>query len=121
MLKHQDDIEWMKFVQNAAGAILGPMDSWLVRGTKTLPIRMERTNQNALAEHLGAHPRVQSVLYPGLPDHPHHARVRCCQLRWAGFLRRRLDRGGAGDPAPLRLMSLAGLGGVKTLISHPRS
>ena len=58
MLKHEDDIEWMKFVQNAAGAILGPMDSWLVlRGTKTLPMRMERTNTNAqaLAEHLGRH------------------------------------------------------------------
>ena len=50
----------MKFVQNAAGAILGPMDSWLVlRGTKTLPIRMERTNANAqaLAEHLARHTR----------------------------------------------------------------
>ncbi len=45
ILKHADDVEWMKFVQNAAGAILGPMDSWLVlRGTKTLTVRMERTN-----------------------------------------------------------------------------
>src|ERR671918_943317 len=76
VLKHQDDVEWFRFVQNAAGAILGPMDSWLVlRGTKTLPIRMERTNANAqaLAEHLRAHPKVKAVLYPGLPDHPHHA------------------------------------------------
>jgi hypothetical protein len=48
IVKHEDDEEWMKFVQNAAGAILGPMDSWLVlRGTKTLAVRMERTNATA--------------------------------------------------------------------------
>jgi cystathionine beta-lyase/cystathionine gamma-synthase len=125
VLKHQDDIDWMKFVQNAAGAILGPMDSWLVlRGTKTLPIRMERTNANAqaLAEHLAAHPKVQSVIYPGLPDHPHHA-LATRQMRGYGGLisfdvgsidaaRRILPR--------FRLMSLAeSLGGVETLISHP--
>jgi cystathionine beta-lyase/cystathionine gamma-synthase len=125
VLKHEDDIEWMKFVQNAAGAILGPMDSWLVlRGTKTLPVRMERTNQNAqaLAEHLAAHPRVASVLYPGLPEHPHHA-LAARQMRGFGGLisfdvgsleaaRRVLPR--------FRLMSLAeSLGGVETLISHP--
>src|ERR1041385_4918408 len=44
-----DQIEWLRFVQNAEGAILGPMDAWLVlRGTKTLPLRMERHNQNAM-------------------------------------------------------------------------
>ena len=49
ILRHDDDVEWMRFVQNAAGAILGPMDAWLVlRGTKTLPIRMERTNANTM-------------------------------------------------------------------------
>ena len=56
-----DHIEWLRFVQNAEGAILGPMDAWLVlRGTKTLPIRMERHNANAqaLAEFLAAHPKV---------------------------------------------------------------
>ena len=61
----------MKFVQNAAGAILGPMDSWLVlRGTKTLTVRMERTNENAqrLAEYLDGHPKVQRTIYPGLRD-----------------------------------------------------
>ncbi|MCC7126034.1 MAG: aminotransferase class V-fold PLP-dependent enzyme, partial [Acidobacteria bacterium] len=47
VVKHDDDVEWMRFVQNAAGAILGPMDSFLVlRGTKTLDVRMERTNRN---------------------------------------------------------------------------
>ncbi len=69
ILKHDDDVEWMKFVQNAAGAILGPMDSWLIlRGTKTMTIRMERTNDNAqvIAEYLEAHPKVQRTIYPGL-------------------------------------------------------
>ena len=69
ILKHQDDVDWMKFVQNAAGAILGPMDSWLIlRGTKTLTIRMERTNENAqmIAEYLEAHPKVKRTIYPGL-------------------------------------------------------
>ncbi len=73
VLKHEDDVEWMRFVQNAAGAILGPMDSLLVlRGTKTLPIRMERTTPTrmALAEHLAAHPNVHAVLYPGSPSTP---------------------------------------------------
>ncbi len=125
VLKHQDDVEWMKFVQNAAGAILGPMDSWLVlRGTKTLPIRMERTNSNAqaLAEHLAAHPKVQSVIYPGLPDHPHHA-LATRQMRGYGGLIS-FDVGSIEEAKRIlprfRLMSLAeSLGGVETLISHP--
>src|SRR5262249_11271871 len=70
-----EDVEWLRFVQNAEGAILGPFDSWLVlRGTKTLPIRMERHNQNglALATFLAAHPKVTKIYYPGLADHPQH-------------------------------------------------
>jgi cystathionine beta-lyase/cystathionine gamma-synthase len=125
VLKHQDDIDWMKFVQNAAGAILGPMDSWLVlRGTKTLPIRMERTNANAqtLAEHLAAHPKVQSVIYPGLKDHPHHA-LATRQMRGYGGLIS-FDVGSLDEARRVlprfKLMSLAeSLGGVETLISHP--
>ena len=97
ILKHQDDVEWMKFVQNAAGAILGPMDSWLIlRGTKTLTVRMERTNENAqiIAEYLeGAsegeaddlsRPRVASASQPG-----EEADAR---LRRADFVRRRIAR-----------------------------
>jgi cystathionine beta-lyase/cystathionine gamma-synthase len=125
VLKHQDDVEWMKFVQNAAGAILGPMDSFLVlRGTKTLPIRMERTNANAmaLAEHLKGHPKVHAVLYPGLAEHPHHDLAKKQMRGFGGLIsfdvgsldaaRRVLPR--------FKLMSLAeSLGGVETLISHP--
>src|SRR5215475_5837615 len=65
------DIEWLQFVQNAQGAILGPFDSWLVlRGTKTLPVRMQQHSATglALAEFLVAHPKVKTVFYPGLPS-----------------------------------------------------
>src|SRR5438270_13945039 len=70
-----EDIEWLRFVQNAEGAILSPFDSWLVlRGTKTLPIRMAQHNANglALANFLAAHPKVRRVFYPGLPSHPQY-------------------------------------------------
>ena len=125
VLKHQDDIDWMRFVQNAAGAILGPMDSWLVlRGTKTLPIRIERTNANAqaLAEHLAAHPAVKSVIYPGLPGHPHHALARRQMRGFGGLIS--FDVGSIDAAKRIlprfQLMSLAeSLGGVETLISHP--
>jgi cystathionine beta-lyase/cystathionine gamma-synthase len=125
VLKHQDDVEWMKFVQNAAGAILGPMDSWLVlRGTKTLDIRMERTNANAMAiaQHLATHAKVQSVIYPGLPDHPHHALAQKQMRGFGGLISfdvGSLDTARAVLPR-FRLMALAeSLGGVETLISHP--
>ena len=125
ILKHQDDVEWMKFVQNAAGAILGPMDSWLVlRGTKTLPIRMERTNENALelAKHLASHKKVQSVIYPGLKDHPHHALAKKQMKGFGGLIS--FDVGSIEAAKAVlprfKLMSLAeSLGGVETLISHP--
>lgn len=127
VLKHEDDIEWMKFVQNAAGAILGPMDSWLVlRGTKTLPVRMERTNANAivLAEYLNGHKTVKAVIYPGLPDHPHHALAKRQMKGFGGLIT--FDVGSierAREVLPrFKLMSLAeSLGGVETLISHPAS
>ena len=70
-----EHIEWLRFIQNAAGAILSPFDSWLVlRGTKTLAVRMAQHNANglALAEYLSGHPGVEQVIYPGLPDHPQH-------------------------------------------------
>ena len=97
VLKHEDDIEWMKFVQNAAGAILGPMDSWLVlRGTKTLPIRMERTNANAqaLAEHLARHTKVHVGHLSGAAG-PSASRARQeadARVRRADLVRRRIAR-----------------------------
>jgi cystathionine beta-lyase/cystathionine gamma-synthase len=120
-----DHIEWLRFVQNAEGAILGPMDAWLVlRGTKTLPIRMERHNANALAlaGYLAAHPKVTDAIYPGLPSHPQHALARRQMRGFGGLISIRL---GSLERArtllnSVRLIALAeSLGGVETLISHP--
>ncbi len=120
-----EHIEWLRFIQNAEGAILGPMDAWLVlRGTKTLPIRMERHNTNALAlaEFLAAHPKVARVHYPGLPSHPQHALARRQMCGFGGIISIEL---GTFERArtlleSVRLMALAeSLGGVETLISHP--
>jgi cystathionine gamma-lyase/cystathionine beta-lyase/cystathionine gamma-lyase/homocysteine desulfhydrase len=120
-----EDTAWLKFVQNAAGAILGPFDSWLVlRGTKTLAIRMARHSLNgqALAEFLEAHPKVKAVYYPGLPSHPQHDLARKQMSGFGGMLAFDL---GSLDAAravlnSVRLASLAeSLGGVETLISHP--
>jgi cystathionine beta-lyase/cystathionine gamma-synthase len=122
---NDEHIEWLRFVQNAEGAILGPMDAWLVlRGTKTLPIRMERHNANAmaLAEFLASHPKVKHVHYPGLPSHPQHALARKQMCGFGGLISIEL---GSLERARIllesvRLMSLAeSLGGVETLVSHP--
>jgi cystathionine gamma-lyase/cystathionine beta-lyase/cystathionine gamma-lyase/homocysteine desulfhydrase len=119
--------EWLKFVQNAEGGILGPMDAWLVlRGTKTLPIRMERHHANAerIAAYLATHPKVKLVHYPGLPDHPQHALAKRQMNGFGGLIAFAL---GSLDNArtllnSVRLMALAeSLGGVETLISHPVS
>jgi cystathionine beta-lyase/cystathionine gamma-synthase len=122
-----EHIEWLRFIQNAEGAILGPMDSWLVlRGTKTLPIRMERHNANAqaIAEFLAAHPKVRRVHYPGLPSHPQHA-LATRQMRGYGGLIA-FEVGSLENARTVlnnvRLMALAeSLGGVETLIGHPAS
>jgi cystathionine beta-lyase/cystathionine gamma-synthase len=120
-----DDIEWLRFVQNAAGAILSPFDSWLVlRGTKTLALRMAAHNRNgqAIAEHLAAHPKVRHVYYPGLPDHPQHALAARQMSGFGGMLAFELGSLEAARRLlnSVRLMALAeSLGGVETLISHP--
>jgi cystathionine beta-lyase/cystathionine gamma-synthase len=118
-------IDSLRFVQNAAGAILGPMDAWLVlRGTKTLPVRMERHNANglALAQFLASDARVAAVHYPGLPSHPQHD-LACRQMRGFGGLIA-FDLGSIAHARTLlnnvRLIALAeSLGGVESLISHP--
>jgi cystathionine gamma-lyase/cystathionine beta-lyase/cystathionine gamma-lyase/homocysteine desulfhydrase len=120
-----DDIEWLKFIQNAEGAILGPFDSWLVlRGTKTLAVRMAQHNTNAmaLAEFLAGHPAVTQVIYPGLPSHPQHELARRQMRGFGGMLS--FDLGTFENARRVcnrvRLMALAeSLGGVETLISHP--
>jgi cystathionine gamma-lyase/cystathionine beta-lyase/cystathionine gamma-lyase/homocysteine desulfhydrase len=120
-----EDVEWLKFIQNAAGAILGPFDAWLVlRGTKTLPLRMARHNANGLelARFLVAHPKVRQVHYPGLPSHPQHDLARRQMRGFGGMLS--FDLGSLEAARRLlngvHLLALAeSLGGVETLISHP--
>ena len=123
----QEDVDWLRFVQNAAGAILSPFDSWLVlRGTKTLPVRMAQHSANglALAQFLKDHPKVEHVYYPGLPSHPQYD-LACRQMR--GFGGMLAFETGSLEHASrvlrsVRLMALAeSLGGVETLISHPAS
>ncbi|MFN8063039.1 MAG: PLP-dependent aspartate aminotransferase family protein [Vicinamibacterales bacterium] len=122
-----EDIEWLKFFQNAAGPILGPFDAWLVlRGTKTLAVRMAQHNANglALARFLADHAKVEAVYYPGLPDHPHHALASRQMRGFGGMLSFEL---GSLDAAKIllkqvRLFALAeSLGGVESLICHPAS
>lgn len=118
--------ERLKFLQNAMGAVPGPMDAWLtLRGTKTLAVRMERHEANALriARWLDQHPAVERVLYPGLESHPQHDLARRQQRGFGGMItfflkgdletaRRVLSR--------LRIFTLAeSLGGVESLIEHP--
>jgi cystathionine beta-lyase/cystathionine gamma-synthase len=122
-----EEAEWLQFVQNAAGAILSPFDSWLVlRGTKTLALRMQQHNANGmtLARFLEGHPKVRQVHYPGLASHPQHD-LAVRQMRgFGGMLACDLGSLEAARTVldGVRLMSLAeSLGGVETLISHPAS
>jgi cystathionine beta-lyase/cystathionine gamma-synthase len=120
-----EDIEWLGFVQNAAGAILSPFDSWLVlRGTKTLPIRMAQhcATGLALAEFLERQPKVRKVYYPGLASHPQRDLAARQMKKFGGMLA--FDLGSREAAARLlksvRLLALAeSLGGVESLISHP--
>jgi cystathionine beta-lyase/cystathionine gamma-synthase len=122
-----EDEEWLRFVQNAEGAILSPFDSWLVlRGTKTLALRMAQHSINglALAEFLAAHPKVKAVYYPGLPTHPQHGLAKSQMKGFGGMLAFETGslEGARTVLNNVRLMSLAeSLGGVETLISHPAS
>jgi cystathionine gamma-lyase/cystathionine beta-lyase/cystathionine gamma-lyase/homocysteine desulfhydrase len=118
-------LEWLSFVQNAAGAILSPMDSWLtLRGIKTLVVRMERHEANGreIARHLASHRKVVRVHYPGLPDHPQHDLARRQMRGFGALISFEL---GSFEKAKaflsrVRLCSLGeSLGGVETLISHP--
>ena len=121
--------EALRFLQNAAGGVPGPMDCWLaLRGTKTLAVRMERhdANARALADFLAGHPGVSKVFYPGLASHPQHALAKRQASGFGGMIsfipgdgsleagRRVFDR--------FRLFARAeSLGGVESLVCHPAS
>jgi cystathionine beta-lyase/cystathionine gamma-synthase len=125
VLAKAEHAERIKFVQNSAGAILSPFDSWLVlRGIKTLPLRMRAHDANgrAVAEALSRNRKVSRVLYPGLKAHPQHALASRQATGYGGMIsfvlgpgvdvRRFFDS--------LRLCALAeSLGGIETLVCQP--
>ena len=118
--------ERLAFLQNATGGILDPFQSFLVlRGIKTLPLRMERHSRNglAVAKWLESHPKVAKVLYPGLPSHPQHELAQRQMSGGGGMIAAYLDIDLTGSVRMLervRLFTLAeSLGGVESLIGHP--
>ncbi len=118
--------ELMAFHQNSMGAVAGPMDAWLVlRGLKTLAVRMERHCDNAerIAQFLDGHARVHTVIYPGLESHEGHAIARKQMRRFGGMVSFRL-RGGVEEALSVckraEVFTLGeSLGGVESLIEHP--
>jgi cystathionine gamma-lyase len=119
--------ERLWYLLNSAGAIQGPFDSFLaLRGLKTLALRMRAHCDNALqiAHWLGGHPAVGRVIYPGLPEHPHHALVKRQMNGLGGGIISIDVRGGLGAAKRMlercEIFSLAeSLGGVESLINHP--
>jgi cystathionine gamma-synthase len=117
--------ERLRFLQKSLGAVAGPLDSWLVlRGLKTLAVRMERHCENARAvvDFLSGHPRVTTVLWPGVPEHPGHE-IAARQMRDFGgmvsFLVETEDEA-VELVSHTELWTLAeSLGGVESLIEHP--
>lgn len=125
ILNDEEDIQQLGFIQNAAGAIISPMDSWLVmRGTKTLAVRMRQHDENGriVAQFLSEHPKVQKVYYPGLKSHPQHELARRQMSGFGGmisFETGSLERAGR-LLENVKVCTLGeSLGGVETLISHP--
>jgi cystathionine beta-lyase/cystathionine gamma-synthase len=128
LVTSRDDLgERLAFIQNASGAVPGPMDCWLaLRGVKTLPLRMKQHDQSGrrIAAWLAEQPQVKKVFYPGLPSHPQHALAKEQMCGFGGMIS--FD---VGDVAVARKI-LAGtkifalaesLGGVESLIGHPAS
>ncbi|MCX5531639.1 cystathionine gamma-synthase [Streptomyces sp. NBC_00006] len=116
----------LAYHQNAMGAVAGPFDAWLVlRGIKTLPVRMDRHSENAtrVAEMLSRHPRVTKVLYPGLPEHPGHEIAAKQMKAFGGMVSFQVE---GGEEAAVEVCNRAklftlgeSLGGVESLVEHP--
>jgi cystathionine gamma-lyase len=123
---HADLYERIKFYQNAVGAVPAPMDCFLVmRGLKTLHVRMERHAENAMkvARYLEKHPKIERVVYPGLESHPQHALAKKQMTGFGGMITFFM-KGGLPEARTflerVRLFTLAeSLGGVESLIEHP--
>jgi cystathionine beta-lyase len=121
--------ERIGFIQNASGAVPGPMDSFLtLRGIKTLHVRMKRHCENAeqIAEYLQKHPKIEKVYWPGLEEHPNHE-VAKSQMKDFGGMLSFVTKGANYNIAieiieKLKLFTLAeSLGGVESLAGHPAS
>lgn len=123
----EDLAEGLRFHQKAAGAILSPMEAWLIlRGTKTLHLRMERHNASALqiARWLEARTDLKAVYYPGLESHPQHALAKQQMKGFSGIVS--FDTGDAERTrrmaSSFKVFALAeSLGGVESLVCHPAS
>lgn len=116
----------LKYLQNAVGCIPSPFDSFLaIRGTKTLHVRMQRHEENAkkIATFLEGHPKVQRVLYPGLPSHPQHELAKKQMSGFSGMITFFIKGGIAESKRfleALKIFALAeSLGGVESLAEHP--
>jgi cystathionine beta-lyase/cystathionine gamma-synthase len=122
----KEQADKLAFIQKSAGAILSPFESWLIlRGVKTLAVRMEQHNRNGMkvAQFLTEHRKVKRVFYPGLPDHPQYELARRQMGGFGSMIT--FETGSLGNAKKLlkrvgRVCTLAeSLGGVETLISHP--
>jgi len=121
----QQQADQLAFIQKSAGAILSPFECWLIlRGVKTLAVRMEQHDSNgrAVAEFLARHKKVKRVFYPGLREHPQHELAK--RQMWGFGSMITFESGSLGNARKMlrkvRVCSLAeSLGGVETLISHP--
>lgn len=129
VLKDKELADRLYFIQNASGAICGPQDSFLVlRGMKTLHIRMQRHCENgkAVAEYLVKHPKIEKVYWPGFENHPNH-KIAKEQMKDFGGMLSFVTKGNDFKEATrivenLRIFTLAeSLGGVESLAGHPAS
>ncbi|MGI8997245.1 MAG: cystathionine gamma-synthase [Pyrinomonadaceae bacterium] len=125
VLNDEQNAEWLGFIQNSVGAILSPFDSWLVlRGTKTLALRMEQHDRSgrAVAAFLEEHPQVQKLYYPGSLSHRQHELAKRQQRGFGGMIA--FDTGSLDNARTVlesvKVCTLAeSLGAVESLISHP--
>ncbi len=127
MLNDQEAYERLRFLQNAVGGVPGPMDCFLVlRGIKTLPLRMQKHSENAqkIAEFLATHPKVSRAYYPGLLTHPHYLLAKQQMRLPGGMVSFEVKVSDTEALRPmwekLEIFTLAeSLGGVESLINHP--
>ncbi len=128
VLNDGEAYEAIKFYQNAAGGVPSPFDAWLIlRGIKTLAVRMRQHEENAraVAGFLAEHPRVERVYYPGLVSHPDHELAKRQMSGFGGMVSFQ-PKGSLGDIAQIvrrfKVFALAeSLGGVESLVCHPAS